>query len=83
MSTRRLAVEHSLERGIQIRLKGRWLARLGFEPGQRVTVECQPGRLLILHEAPTPAEGFAAYTAQVRARLDAVLPQPTHQPLKI
>lgn len=83
MNTRRLAVEHSLERGIQIRLKGQWLARLGFEPGQRVTVECEPGRLLILHETPAPVEGFAAYTAQVKQRLDAVQPQPQPQPLQI
>ena len=43
----------------QIRLKGKWLAALGFKPGQRVEIRSfsfQPGQLLLVaHDLENPA----------------------------
>jgi Toxin SymE, type I toxin-antitoxin system len=36
-----------------LRLRGKWLAELGFEAGVKVAVETAPGRLVIT-PAPTP-----------------------------
>lgn len=31
----------------QIRLQGKWLQECGFEPGNRVHVQCERGKLII------------------------------------
>lgn len=38
----------------EIRLEGRWLEKVGFNKGQRVKIEQEPGRLIItLDDEPT------------------------------
>jgi toxic protein SymE len=32
-----------------MKLSGRWLEQAGFDPGQRVRIEVQHGRLVITH----------------------------------
>lgn len=39
-----------------LRMRGRWLAELGFEPGEKVRVQTAPGRLVITPAAPANAE---------------------------
>ena len=34
----------------QIILKGLWLERMGFSVGDRLTVDCQPGRVVVTRE---------------------------------
>ena len=34
----------------QIILKGQWLERMGFSVGDRLTVDCQPGRVVVTKE---------------------------------
>jgi hypothetical protein len=43
-------------RAPQLRLAGRWLEAAGFVAGQVVTVDVEPGRLIIT-TPPVPAEG--------------------------
>jgi len=35
-----------------LRISGRWLSALGFEPGDRVRVEGEPGRLQVTRVSP-------------------------------
>ena len=36
----------------QILLQGRWLERAGFNTGDKITVDCQQGRLVITKDDP-------------------------------
>ena len=68
MSARLLTIEPHTDAklktvGSKIRLKGRWLQRLGFQPGQRVAVFAAPGDdstlILRLWAAPEPSQPSA------------------------
>lgn len=41
----------------QILLQGRWLERAGFNAGDKITVECQQGRLVITKDEPKADTG--------------------------
>lgn len=49
-----------------LRLRGRWLARLGFKPGMRVYVDSTPGQLTISVCDPARAKRSASVTSQAR-----------------
>lgn len=36
----------------QIMLQGQWLQRMGFSAGDKITVDCQPGQLIITKKEP-------------------------------
>lgn len=38
----------------QIRLQGRWLEQAGFTAGDKITVACQQGKLIITKDEPKP-----------------------------
>ena len=40
-----------------LRVSGRWLARLGFAPGDRVRVEAERGKLLVTRIQPSEGAG--------------------------
>jgi hypothetical protein len=40
-----------------MRLRGRWLAKLGFYAGQKVHIEAMYGRLILTIQAEAEAEG--------------------------
>lgn len=42
----------------QIILKGLWLERKGFSVGDRLTVDCQPGRVVVTREGADPDNGI-------------------------
>ena len=41
----------------QILLQGRWLERAGFNAGDKITVDCQQGRLVITKDEPEADTG--------------------------
>lgn len=41
----------------QITLKGLWLERMGFSVGDNLTVDCQPGRVVVTREGAEPENG--------------------------
>ena len=41
----------------QIVLQGQWLERMGFSIGDSLTVDCQPGRVVITREGAEPVNG--------------------------
>ena len=41
----------------QILLQGRWLERAGFNAGDKITVNCQQGRLIITKNEPETDTG--------------------------
>ena len=51
-----------------IRIQGRWLAELGFEPGDAVLVQCEDGRIVI-----TKDEALAARKAAEKAFMETEL----------
>ncbi len=38
----------------QILLQGKWLERAGFTAGDKITVKCQQGQLIIAKDEPEP-----------------------------
>ena len=53
-----------------IRIQGKWLAELGFEPGDAVLVWCEDGKIVI-----TKDEALAARKAAEKAFLETELPK--------
>lgn len=43
----------------QILLQGKWLERAGFSTGDKITVNCQMGQLIITKDEPEPVTGTA------------------------
>lgn len=41
----------------QILLQGKWLERAGFNAGDKITVDCQQGRLVITKDEPEEDTG--------------------------
>lgn len=41
----------------QIVLQGRWLKRAGFNTGDKITMDCQQGRLIIIKNEPKADTG--------------------------
>lgn len=41
----------------QIVLQGRWLKRAGFNTGDKITMDCQQGRLIIIKNEPEADTG--------------------------
>lgn len=41
----------------QILLQGKWLERAGFSAGDKITVDCQQGRLVITKDKPKEDTG--------------------------
>lgn len=64
-----------------LRLRGRWLARLGFKPGMRVYVVAQQGALLLTATDPAEMQEQAGAQPKVRARAASrlALAAPYHQ----
>lgn len=56
MNKRKLTVYAGSGKGCsyisQIILQGKWLEALGFSIGDKVTVDCQPGRIVIEKDKP-------------------------------
>ncbi len=61
-STRHFPNVHSVPTDLQeqeattpsIYLRGHWLARLGFEPGEQIRADCTPGEIIITLATPYP-----------------------------
>ena len=64
-----------------LRLRGRWLARLGFKPGMRVYVVAQQGALLLTVTDPAAVQEQAGTQPKVRMRAASrlALAAPQHQ----
>lgn len=62
-----------------LRLRGRWLARLGFKPGMRVYVVAQPGAFLVTTTDPAKGRGVssASPAGVVSAASPLALPAPS------
>lgn len=77
--TRSLAIEESgtnyrRERASLIRLRGRWLRAAGFTPGQRVSVQVEQGRLVIVPADQQSRAADDSFTITCQ-RLDRALAQ--------
>ena len=61
MERRKLKVYYGRGRNYQrlpqIILKGLWLERMGFSVGDKLTVDCQPGRVIVTREGAGPENG--------------------------
>ncbi|WP_313459632.1 SymE family type I addiction module toxin [Stenotrophomonas sp.] len=66
-STRHFPNVHSVPTDLQeqeaatpsIYLRGPWLRRLGFEPGEQIRADCIPGEITITLATPSPSSDHA------------------------